>query len=301
MPVNPSPKSFSVKDTRLKIALDSLIERTSSDTRKAHDPVGMVHRYPREEQEVVAHIAAVLAYGRVDLIRRAIDRVLQVVGPSPTSWVKNAKRGDFLRAEPDFVYRMTRADDIDAFLFALGQLLRRHGTLEQAFVQGWSPKDEDLTPALTAYVHTLRSLGHSTARGFNYLTPDPQKGGATKRWHLMLRWLVRPEDGVDLGLWTTVSTRQLLLPVDRHIEQIVRHLGWTDRRSIDLKFVREATAQLRKLDSEDPMRYDFALCHMGISGDCLHRWEESICLACPLRQFCVKVPAKFRTASQITK
>jgi len=290
-------RPLSARQQKLKTALDLLIDRTPVDTRIAHDPVGLVRAYAPEEQEVVAHIAAALAYGRVDLIRRAIDRVLQVLGDSPTAWVRNAQRGDFRRAEPDFVYRMTRADDVDALLFALGELLRKHGTLAEAFIQNWRAEDPDLTPALTAYVHNIRALGQSNARGFNYLTPDPAKGGATKRWHLMLRWLVRPNDGVDLGLWSRVSPRQLLLPVDRHIEQIVRHLGWTDRSAIDLKFVREASAQLRKLDSEDPMRYDFALCHMGIAGDCLHRWEPSICLACPLHRFCIEVPAKIRQAS----
>lgn len=295
--MSPPNTKLSARDVRLKAALDTLIERTPVDERIASDPVGMVHDYPPEDHEVVAHIAAVLAYGRVDLIRRAIDRVLQVLGPSPTEWVRNAARGDFVRAEPDFVYRMTRADDMDALIFALGELLRTHGRLEDAFLQGWSPDADDFSSALNVYVHKIRALGQSDSRGFRYLTPDPSKGGATKRWHLMLRWLVRPADGVDLGAWTRLPTRQLLLPVDRHIEQIVRHLGWTERATIDLRFVRGVSEQLRTLDSEDPMRYDFALCHMGISGDCLHRWEPEVCMKCPLREFCVKVPKNKRTST----
>lgn len=275
----------------LQQALDALIETTDTRERTQRDPVGMVHPFDQEEQEVVAHIAAPLAYGRVDLIRRAIDRVLQVLGPSPTTWVRNMQRGDFLRAEPDFVYRMTRAEDVDAYLYALGQLLREYNTLENAFMQGWRAEDPDIVPALTQYVQRLRAAAQSTRRGFYYLTPDPANGGATKRWHLLLRWLVRPADGVDLGLWKNIPTRQLLLPVDAHIEQVVRHLGWSERKTIDLKFVRQVSEALRKLDSADPMRYDFALCHMGISGDCLHRWVPEVCGACPLQHHCVMVPA----------
>src|SRR5699024_3691416 len=89
-----SKNKLSARDLRVKAALDTLIEVIPVDERLASDPVGMVHDYPPEEHEVVAHIAAVLAYGRVDLIRRAIDRVLQVLGPSPTEWVRNAARGD---------------------------------------------------------------------------------------------------------------------------------------------------------------------------------------------------------------
>lgn len=278
----------------VKTALEDIIRRTPTQERVAHDPVGIVHGYAQAEQEVVAHIAAVLAYGRVSAIRDAVSRVLQVLGPSPTAWVRDAHRGDFKRLEPDFVYRMTRADDIDAFLSALGAILRAYGTLENAFVSFWTPSAPDLTQALAGYVRLIREQGGSNARGFHYLTPDPSKGGATKRWYLMLRWLVRPQDGVDLGLWTRIPPRQLLLPVDRHIEQLVRHLGWSDRASADLIFVRQATDQLRLLDPVDPLRYDFALCHMGISGDCAHHWDPAICMACPLRPFCVEVPPSFR-------
>lgn len=282
--------AFTASHTGLQAALDALIETTDTHARTQRDPVGMVHPFADEEHEVVAHIAAGLAYGRVDLIRRAIDRVLQVLGPQPTAWVRAMQRGDFVRAEPDFVYRMTRADDMDAYLFAMAELLREFRSLEDAFLQGWSADDPDIVPALTHYVHRLRDAAQSSARGFYYLTPDPAKGGATKRWHLLLRWLVRPKDGVDLGVWTQIPTRQLLLPVDAHIEQIVRHLGWSTRKTIDIKFVRQVSEGLRKLDSADPMRYDFALCHMGISGDCLHRWEPEVCGACPLRAYCVMVP-----------
>lgn len=182
---------------------------------------------------------------------------------------------------------MTRADDVDAYLAALGALLREHGRLESAFLRGWHTSDADVSAALGTYVHKIRAAGGSTSRGFYYLTPDPRKGGATKRWHLMLRWLVRPDDGVDTGLWSSLPTRQLLLPVDRHIEGIVRSLGWVERSTVDLRFVREATAMLRRFDAEDPMRYDFALCHLGISRDCLHRWDENICPKCPLLTHCM--------------
>lgn len=273
-------------------ALERIVQRTETAVRIANDPVGVVRDYPPEEREVVAHVAAVLAYGAVSSIRRAIRQVLEVLGDSPASWVRACRRGDFLRARPDFVYRMTRADDVDALLCALGALMRQYGSLESAFLARWSPEDEDLVPALTAYVALLRGHGESEARGFRYLTPSPAQGGATKRWHLMLRWLVRPDDGVDLGCWRTPSPHQLLLPIDRHIEGIVRNLGWVRRATPDLRFTREATARLRDMDATDPLRYDFALCHMGIAKQCRHRWDEPICSACPLEPFCVAAAAR---------
>lgn len=272
---------------RLHAALDAVVLRMDVDDRLANDPVGVVRAYPREERELVAHIASALAYGAVQPIRRAIREVLSVLGEHPTAWVRDAKPGDFTRARPDFVYRMTRAEDVDAFLVGLGGLLREHATLEDAFLLDWQPDAPDLVDALGAYVARLRTHANSTRRGFRYLTPDPALGGATKRWHLMLRWLVRPDDGVDLGLWTRVPTRQLLLPIDRHIGGIVRNLGWVARSSEDLRFTRTATAELRRFDPDDPLRYDFALCHLGISRGCLHRWEATVCPTCPLVDHCV--------------
>lgn len=272
---------------RLHAALEAVVERMDVDDRLANDPVGVVRQYPRAEREVVAHIAATLAYGAVQPIRRAIRDVLSVLGESPTAWVRDAKPGDFVRARPDFVYRMTRAEDIDAFLVGLGGLLRDHATLEDTFLRDWSRDAPDLVDALAGYVTQLRTNANSTRRGFRYLTPDPALGGATKRWHLMLRWLVRPDDGVDLGLWTRIPTHQLLLPIDRHIGGIVRNLGWVQRSSEDLRFTRTATAALRRLDRDDPLRYDFALCHLGISRGCLHRWEATVCPSCPLVEHCV--------------
>lgn len=272
---------------RYRRALEDIVARTPVDERIANDPVGVVRAYAAHEREVVAHIAAVLAYGAVRSIRKAIYEVLAVLGDSPTHWVRNARRGDFVRARPDFVYRMTRADDVDAFLCALGSLLREYGSLERAFLCGWTPEAEDLSDALVAYVAELRVRGLSDARGFRYLTPSPAQGGATKRWYLMLRWLVRSDDGVDLGLWPSIRPDQLLLPIDRHIESIVRNLGWVSRATPDLAFTRQATKQLRTMDPADPLRYDFALCHMGIARRCLHRWDAEICTACPLLPFCV--------------
>lgn len=273
--------------SRQRDALDAIVARTSIADRLANDPVGLVRAAAPEDREVVAHIAAALAYGAVAQIRKAIGRVLAVLGDGPTEALRSYQAGDFLRREPDFVYRMTRAEDIDAFLFAIAQLLREFGTLGAAFACDHHATHDDTRQALGAYVARFRRAGNSERRGFYYLTPDPRTGSSTKRWHLLLRWLARPDDGVDLGLWPFIPTRQLILPIDRHIEGIVRNLGWVQRATADARFAIEATERLRSYDAADPLRYDFALCHMGIARQCRHTWVADICTACPMQPLCL--------------
>ncbi len=103
---------------------------------------------------------------------------------------------------------------------------------------------------------------------------------------MFLRWVVRPDDGIDLGLWRGVSTAQLIVPLDTHTARISRLLGLSQRRTADWKMAREVTAALRRLDPKDPVRFDFALSHLGISEGCSGKAGE-VCVRCPVSGLCV--------------
>ena len=126
--------------------------------------------------------------------------------------------------------------------------------------------------------------------GLRYLLPRPRGQGAAKRLCLFLRWMVRPDDGLDLGAWRTLAPATdpacLLMPLDTHIGRIGRYLGLTERASNDLKTTLEITAALRRLAPSDPLRYDMPLCHMGISGACPQRRDPVQCAGCGLRKVC---------------
>lgn len=254
--------------------------------RLPNDPLGLVRALRREDWEVGAHIASALAYGGVPLLRRAIGTVFDALDRPLHEAVAALEPGDFRARAPEFVYRMTRAIDVDAYLVGLGRLLREYGSLHAAFASGDDGGGDARAP-LTRYVQRIRSRMPHTERGARYLTPDPASGSATKRWYLMLRWLVRPDDGVDLGLWTDVGPHRLVLPLDTHVSRLVRALGMTERRTADYRMAREATDVLLALDRADPLRFDMPLCHLGIAKACLHRWEESVCTRCALRPVCV--------------
>jgi uncharacterized protein (TIGR02757 family) len=125
---------------------------------------------------------------------------------------------------------------------------------------------------------------------FPFLFPSADNGSACKRLCMMLRWLVRPADGIDLGLWRNISPARLLVPVDTHIQRIGRNLGLTCRRTPDLRMAREITASLRLLDPDDPVKYDFVLCHLGISEGCSGR-EGTPCGECPVAGLCRRQPS----------
>lgn len=102
---------------------------------------------------------------------------------------------------------------------------------------------------------------------------------------MYLRWMVRPADGIDLGLWKEVSPAKLVIPVDAHIQRIGGYLGLTSRKQADWRMAREITAALKTLDPGDPVKYDFALCHLGISEGC-DGSDLTKCLKCPVAELC---------------
>jgi uncharacterized protein (TIGR02757 family) len=141
----------------------------------------------------------------------------------------------------------------------------------------------DFRESLARLADVLR--GSATDRSTRHLVSDPRAGSACKRLVLYARWMVRPADGVDLGLWP-ISPSDLVIPVDTHVHRISRNLGLTDRRTASWATAEEITAGLRKLDPEDPVKYDFALCHLGVSRDCPSRPDTDKCATCVLRDVC---------------
>jgi hypothetical protein len=118
-----------------------------------------------------------------------------------------------------------------------------------------------------------------------FFFPDPESGSACKRWHLYLRWMVR-RDRLDFGLWPGIPTDRLLIPTDTHIHLISRRLGLTRRKTADGRTAREITARLKRFDAADPVKYDYALCRIGIFGICQPELRRSRCNECCVAQVC---------------
>jgi len=277
----------------LRSRLDALIARTRVEQRLHADPVGFVHRYTdRSDQEVAAVLAGSLAYGRVAAFRpvlgRLFDRADRMGGPM--RWVEGFDIETESQELASLVYRWNRGSDLVLLLAALRRSLARAGTLEAMLGPGELPEALDaLVVALRADAVAVAGAADFAAlpRGVRTLLPRPADGSATKRWWMVMRWLIRrPTHGVDLGLWRSRRPAELVVPLDTHVLRVSQFLGWTARKDASLRTAREVTEALRTLDPVDPIRYDFALAHLGISGACRGHRDPDVCPGCPLNPMC---------------
>jgi uncharacterized protein (TIGR02757 family) len=277
----------------LREPLERLYREFDYGARIARDAIEFPLRYTTaDDREVVALLTACLAYGRVDLFGRALDGVLRAMAPSPAAFVREFDPDRDGAAFAGFVYRFNRPPDVVAFCVAVRDLLTHHGTLEKAFAVGDLEPAGPIGPALDRFARAFWDAEvrdffprGRLSRGYRHLFPLPSAGGPCKRWHLFLRWVVRREPP-DLGLWTSVSPARLLMPVDTHIESMSRAIGLTRRQSRNWKMAEEITARLAALDPADPVKYDFALCHTRMSGECRDRRDAVVCAPCGLRVVC---------------
>lgn len=287
--------------------LERLYARTDGPARVASDPVRYAHRYddPRD-QELAALFAVGLAYGRVSLFFPVLDRLFAHLdahgGPHATVRTSTPDRDADLF---DLVYRWNRGIDFVVLFGALRTLLDEHGTLEAVFGDSGTAKERlevGVQRLRTASLQVAPAAGLDAAsfrdlpRGLRYLMPAPSSGSACKRWNLFLRWMVRPPvEGVDLGLWSTWSPAILRMPVDVHVHRIARFIGLTARNDTSWRTAEAITDALRAYDPDDPVRFDFALAHLGISGACLGGRHADICPTCPLDPVCRAAPFEGRT------
>lgn len=282
----------------LRPLLDALDAGLDRRARIAADPVELPRRYPDPlDQEVAALVAASLAYGRADVFKPLLARVLAAMGASPAAFVRAFARAPDARAFPFARYRFNRPADLAALAAAIGEVAGRHGSLGARFAALLREEGGGaaaLRPALARFADELRGappvaglLRGRGPRGLRHLLPDPRGPGASKRWNLFLRWMVRGPDGVDLGAWRgLVSPAALVVPLDTHVHRVARCLGLTRRADASWRTAEEVTAALRRIDPDDPVRFDFALCHLGMSGACPARRDPRRCEACPLAAAC---------------
>lgn len=278
---------------RLRALSDAFRRDRAALTRAlALDPVGEVRRFEDpNDREIAAFLAAAIALGRASAIRAKQREVWDRLGGEPS---RPPRRG----ALDGFVHRFWKGEEIAAFHRALlsarekaplGARFARH--YDDGRSDGLAPRSA-LVRATTFFLDEVLPRSVRAARpGRIPLLPSPADGSAAKRTFLLLRWMIRDDDGVDLGLWRDVSLRgvppaALVLPLDTHVFRILRLTGFIRRKTPSLAAALEATEALAEADPRDPLRFDFPLAHHGILGRCAGRYVEALCEACPLRSIC---------------
>lgn len=279
---------------RIKKLLEGLYA-ARSPAHLANDPLSFCHRYPDPaDQEVVGLIAAVFAYGQVKIIRSNLEKIFAPLGNTPRRFVERLSPQKALSLYNGFKHRFNDARDLCTLLLAIRTMLETAGSIEAFYLAGHDPAAPDVTDSLTSFSARVLAIDYEPVFGtttipgnsyFPFLFPSPASGSACKRLCLYLRWMARPADGIDLGLWQGIAPAQLIIPVDAHIQRICRFLGFTHRKQGDWRMAREITAALRRYDSVDPVKYDFSLCHLGISEGCNGK-DLTRCLTCSIAGIC---------------
>ena len=239
------------------------------------DPVWFTHRFPAPaDREVVAFIAAALAFGRVQSVLNSIEGMLKVMGPSPAAFVRGFDPARDRKAFDHLVHRWTRGADFAALVWVLHQMIERRGSIEEFFVEGLPAGAIDVAEGLQSFSTAALAMdvrpiyGRSQPRpGVAYFFSRPSSGGACKRLNLFLRWMVR-HDRVDLGVWTKVKPSQLIVPLDTHVIRVGQCLRLTTLKSPGWRMAADITKSLREIDPVDPVKFDFSICHLGMMNAC---------------------------------
>ena len=231
----------------------------------ADDPISSCHAFTDKlDQEVIGLYAATLAWGSRQIILSKLDDLCTRMRFRPWRFVTQfdpVQDSDVLQT---FVHRTFQPDDCIAFTHNLSLLLHQYGSVENIF--GGQPRATDTREAIERFSTLMMTIRSDTPPRLQKHLSRPSRGSACKRLSLYLRWMVR-SGPVDLGIWNSICPSQLQLPLDIHSGRQARSMGLLQRKSNDWKAVVELTDACRKLDPEDPTRYDYALFGMGAYGD----------------------------------
>lgn len=248
------------------------IFKTCEDIYKKYNKPEFIHPDPLEhvllynnirDREIAAFIAASLALGRVELILKAVENVLKPLSPTPSKALISLSLKDLEEIYKDFKYRFFTGKHISRFLWGLRCIIESYGSIEACTAKTLSPSWDTVLPGLEFLVDSIKSFAPQDT---GILLPSPSKKSACKRLNLFLRWMVR-KDRVDPGGWTSLSPSLLIVPLDTHMFRISTNMGFTGRKTPDLKTALEITEAFKRISPDDPVKYDFALTRSGINPE----------------------------------
>lgn len=252
------------KVTDLKAFLDQKVDQYNQPGFIENDPITIPHAYQKKQDiEITGFIASMLAWGqRVTIIRKCRE-LFAMMDNAPYDFIMNHQEDDL---KPILAFKHRTFNPTDALYFI--EFFRFHysayESLEDAFLQGVPGDAPNTYPHLVGFFNHFFSLSDHPVRTYKHI-PNPDRKSACKRMNMFLRWMVRADDrGVDFGIWDRIKPSQLVCPCDLHVDRVGRKLGLISRKQTDWATAMELTDNLKRLDPDDPVKYDFALFGLGV-------------------------------------
>lgn len=247
----------------LKAELEKIYSQYSN-LEKTFDPLHLIHQLKdKNDIEVFAFLASVFAYGSVTQINKVLSEFLKISNYRPYKFIRTFSGRDQLFVK----HRFYSESDVKNLLTLLKIILKEYNSIGNYFRQFYSEDHQTVKNSISGFSNSCLKYytNHfgKPSRGIKFMFPIPEKGSACKRMNLFLRWMVR-KDNLDFGFWKFIPSRKLVIPVDTHIAQISYKLGLTERRIISWRMAEEITNNLKKFDEDDPVRFDYALCHFDM-------------------------------------
>lgn len=252
---------MTLNKTELKDFLDAKVLQYNTASFIEPDPISVPHRYSlKEDIEISGFLASTIAWGNRTMITKNGHRMMDLMGESPYDFIMDHDELQLERLE-GFVHRTFNAVDFAHFIKALKHIYTNRGGLEGIFTTYQT--EDSLQPAIHELHNAFFEIPH-LERTKKHVA-NPNKGSVSKRINMYLRWMVRNDNaGVDFGIWKEISPSKLSCPLDVHSGNVARKLELLNRKQNDTKALLELDTNLRLLDPNDPVKYDFALFGLGI-------------------------------------
>ncbi len=237
-------------------------------TKISPDPLQFLHLFKKDEDiEVIGFIASIFAYGNVSQIINTLDKIVAITDNHPFEFISDYYSGKKSFKLEGLKHRFYTWQDISLLFYILSDVYHEFGSIKNLF-QSFYRESGDIKNSLTKFsdyfINYARRLnGGIISPGFKFMFPLPELGSACKRMNLFLRWMVR-KDELDFGLWNDIQPNKLIIPVDTHVARICQSLNLTKIKGASWMMAEEITENLKKFDPVDPVKYDFAICHIGM-------------------------------------
>ena len=247
----------------LKPLLDKINDRVEQSDYIPHDPVQFMHAFSdKKDIEIAGFFAATMAWGRRDIVIAKVDDLLKRMDYDPFNFVMSYNQSEFKRFQ-NFKHRTFKPVDIHGMILSLQQILTEFHDFEAFWKMCYAKGAEQNRPFIALFHEEFFSRSSDLAERTRKHVSNPEKGSTCKRLYMYLRWTIRKNSPVDVGIWNFMPESELLVPFDVHVARQARRYGLISRRTNDWRTVIELTETLAIMNPTDPARYDYALFGIG--------------------------------------